>query len=263
MPSSLTIYLRDISRVPLLAEKEELELARLCRFGDEGARAKLIQSNLRLVVSVAKQYQGKGLPLEELVSAGHEGLLQAVARFQHTRGCRFSTYAVWWIRCYVLRPFTTVDLIALPTGKLEAIRQVNAAVEILLQAGKSPTTRAVAHATRMTQKQVALLWDCRPTGYVSLDAPVPEGGLSPADTIPSTDPSFEEILERDIKRKRIRAAIKQLAPREAEVVACYYGIGCPEQGLQMIATRKRLTPERVRQLRDRGVKQLKSLLSKE
>lgn len=236
----------------VLRADEERELARLVADGDADARAALIEANLRLVVAMARRYQGLGLPFSDLVQEGTVGLIQAVDRFDWRRGRRFSTYAAWWIRQAIRRALTndsrTIRLPSRLVAKQLATRRAAASLEAGL--GRAPTTQEIATATGFDVDAVAVA-ERAPLAATSLNEPVggDEGGVQLVDLLPdatAADPLDE--AEQRARDRAVREAVSGLRPREREIVVSHFGLEGEPHTLDQIAHDLHLAPERVRQI---------------
>lgn len=261
--ASLDKYLLEISRVDLITAEEEVELARRIRMGDQRALDRLTKANLRFVVSVAKQYQNQGLTLPDLINEGNVGLIKAAQRFDETRGFKFISYAVWWIRQSILQALAEqARIVRLPLNKIGSISKINRAYSELEQRlERPPSADELAHELEMPVADIkqALASSGR---HVSMDAPLVEGDESSSsmydvlenDTLPSPELS----LLNDSLRKEINRSLETLTQREAEVLKYYFGLdGKPAISLDEIGQRFELTRERVRQIKEKAIRRLK------
>lgn len=249
---SLALLLRGWRPQRVLRADEERELARLVSEGDESARNTLIEANLRLVVAMARRYQGLGLPFPDLVQEGTVGLIQAVDRFDWRRGRRFSTYAAWWIRQAIRRALTndsrTIRLPSRLVAKQLATRRAAAALEARL--GRTPTAAEIALATGFDVDAVALA-ERAPLAAASLNEPVgsDEGSAQLVDLLPdATAPDPVDEAEEAARAAALRAAVAELRAREREIVVNHFGLDCEPHTLDQIAHDLHLAPERVRQI---------------
>jgi len=263
--ANLGVYLGEISRIPLLDREEEQALARRARAGDEAAKQRLVESNLRLVVQVARRYLNRGLPLPDLIEEGNLGLVRAVEKFEPERGLRFSTYAVWWIRHFITRALANqARMIRLPVHvELLLGRYVKQQQRLTGELGRQPTTAEIAAALGTTVEQVEELEEIRQQP-VSLDAPIgdPEKGASVADLVPdaSADPAamFARLFA---KRAKLASVLDDLAANERAVLRRRFGLeGAEPETLEAIGRDLRLTRERVRQIEGAGLRKLRALL---
>jgi RNA polymerase primary sigma factor len=261
--ASLDKYLLEISRVDLITAEEEVELARRIRMGDQRALDRLTKANLRFVVSVAKQYQNQGLTLPDLINEGNVGLIKAAQRFDETRGFKFISYAVWWIRQSILQALAEqARIVRLPLNKIGSISKINRAYSELEQRlERPPSADELAHELEMPVADIkqALASSGR---HVSMDAPLVEGDESSSsmyDVLENDSlPSPELSLLNDSLRKEINRSLETLTQREAEVVKYSFGLdGKPAISLDEIGQRFELTRERVRQIKEKAIRRLK------
>ncbi len=259
--ASLDKYLQEIGRVDLITAEEEVELAQRIKAGDELALEKLTKANLRFVVSVAKQYQNQGLSLPDLINEGNLGLIKAARRFDETRGFKFISYAVWWIRQSILQALAEQSrIVRLPLNKIGSINKINKAFAILEQELERPPTPAeVAVAVDLTEDEVKQ--SIKNSGrHVSMDAPLVEGEDSNMyNVIGSEDsPNPDEGLMVDSLRQEIERSLATLTPREAEVIRAYFGLNEEHaMTLEEIGEAFDLTRERVRQIKEKAIRRLK------
>ena len=259
--ASLDKYLQEIGRVDLITAEEEVELAQRIKAGDEMALEKLTKANLRFVVSVAKQYQNQGLSLPDLINEGNLGLIKAARRFDETRGFKFISYAVWWIRQSILQALAEQSrIVRLPLNKIGSINKINKAYALLEQRlERPPTAEEVAKELDLTEDEVKQAM--KNSGrHVSMDAPLVEGEDSNMyNVIGSEDsPNPDEGLMTDSLRQEIGRALATLTPREGEVVKAYFGLnGAHAMTLEEIGEAFDLTRERVRQIKEKAVRRLK------
>ena len=257
----LSLYFEEIREHPILEREEEVELAQRIRDGDEEALNQLVAANLRFVVSVARRYAGHGVPLADLVTEGNIGLIRAARRFDETKGVRFISYAVWWVRQSILQALTAGSrIVRIPSGQLEESHRVIRAVRRLEQElGREPTIAEVAAELELSPGEVTDALGLRP-GWVSLDAPLPNDDQSSMlDLIPDTeleDPnaSAASAALRDV----VEAGLTRLPEREAAVLMQYFGLdGEPARSLEEIARGLGLTRERARMIKDRALVRLR------
>ena len=258
---ALSIYLDEIRGHPLLEREDEVELAKRIRGGDEDALNQLVAGNLRFVVSVARRYAGHGVPLADLVTEGNIGLIRAARRFDETKGVRFISYAVWWVRQSILQALTAGSrIVRVPTGQLEESHRVVRTVRRLEQSlGREPTIDEVAAELEISPGEVTDALGMRP-GWVSLDAPLPNDDQSSMlDLLPDTelvDPnaSAASAALRDV----VEEGLTRLPEREATVLMQYFGLdGEPARSLEEIARGLGLTRERARMIKDRALVRLR------
>lgn len=261
--ASLDKYLQEIGRVDLISAEEEVELARLIKKGDQSALEKLTKANLRFVVSVSKQYQNQGLTLPDLINEGNLGLIKAAQRFDETRGFKFISYAVWWIRQSILQALAEQSrIVRLPLNKIGSINKINKTFSQLEQIyERPPTADELADVLEMTVEEVKQ--SLKNAGrHVSMDAPLKDGDESSSsmyEVLQSGEsPSPEQALMNDSLRKEIERALSTLTAREADVVRLYFGLnGENPMTLEEIGERFDLTRERVRQIKEKAIRRLK------
>lgn len=257
---SLDIYLREIRGIPLLSSHEEVELGRNARDGDRGALNKLVQSNLRFVVAVAKQYQNQGLPLSDLINVGNLGLIKAAERFDEAKGFKFISYAVWWVRQGVLQSLAEQSKIfRLPLNRVEEMRRINKVLRGFKQEfGREPSTQEIADQLSMNQSDVADSLNMF-SSYLSLDASFShgeDGSLLDILEDPTQESPDATLMENALKEE-VLWALNSLSAREAEVVRLYFGIDEDRPfTLDEIGKQFALTRERVRQIKERAIRRL-------
>ncbi|MCL8007987.1 RNA polymerase sigma factor RpoD/SigA [Gelidibacter japonicus] len=258
---SLDKYLQDISKLPLITADEEVELAQRIREGDQEALDKLTTANLRFVVSVAKQYQNQGLTLPDLINEGNAGLVKAAKRFDETRGFKFISYAVWWIRQAILQALAEQSrIVRLPLNKIGSINKINKAYSFLEQAHeRPPSAEEIATELDLTIKDVKQ--SMKISGrHVSMDAPLREGETSSLYDVVSSDdsPRPDRLLMTESLSLEIDRALNTLSQRESDVIRLNFGLSNqPPMTLDEIGKTFDLTRERVRQIREKGIKRLK------
>ena len=255
----LASYLDDIADSTPLDAGAEAELARRIRRGDESARNALVEANLRFVVAVAKEYQRRGLSLSELISAGNVGLITAAERFDETKGFKFISYAVWWIRQAILQTLTEQSTVRMPVNRRDMMAKIARAQEVLQKGGGQPTVSQVAEALGFSEEEVEqTLVNSQPVR--SLDAPFDEGEEHCLmDRLCDEDGNTpeEEVLKFTLTED-IASALASLNPRESEVLRLYFGLGAaPAMTLDQIGIRFRLTRERVRQIKEIALNKLR------
>ena len=259
--ASLDKYLQEIGKVDLITAEEEVELAQRIKAGDQIALEKLTKANLRFVVSVAKQYQNQGLTLPDLINEGNLGLIKAAQRFDETRGFKFISYAVWWIRQSILLALAEQSrIVRLPLNKIGSINKINKTYAFLEQAHeRSPSAEEIAKELDMTINDVKE--SLKNSGrHVSMDAPLVEGEDSNLyDVLNSGEsPNPDKTLLHESLRTEIERALETLTPREADVVRLYFGLGNQHaMTLEEIGETFDLTRERVRQIKEKAIRRLK------
>ncbi|MEY3048120.1 MAG: hypothetical protein RL365_158 [Bacteroidota bacterium] len=261
--ASLDKYLQEIGRVDLITADEEVELARRIRAGDRAALERLTKANLRFVVSVSKQYQNQGLALPDLINEGNLGLIKAAERFDETRGFKFISYAVWWIRQSILQALAEqARIVRLPLNKIGNINKINRAFSELEQKfERPPSAEELAEFLNCSTDEVkqSIAQNGR---HVSMDAPLVEGDESSSNMYDVMSgegmPSPENNLTMESLRSDIKRSLLTLTPRESEVICMFYGLdGRPPMSLEEIGDRFDLTRERVRQIKEKAIRRLK------
>ena len=262
--ASLDKYLQEIGKVDLISAEEEVELAKRIREGDMKALDRLTKANLRFVVSVSKQYQNQGLSLPDLINEGNLGLIKAAKRFDETRGFKFISYAVWWIRQSILQALAEqARIVRLPLNKIGIINKVNKAFAKLEQdLGRTPTIDELADLLEISNSDIKQ--SIANTGrHVSMDAPLKEGdegSSSMYDVLQNPESNNpEKDLIAESLRSEIERSLSTLKMREADVIRLYFGLaGQPPMTLAEIGLRFDLTRERVRQIKEKGIRKLKN-----
>ena len=258
---SLDKYLHDISKLSLITAEEEVELAQRIKTGDQVALNKLVNANLRFVVSVAKQYQNQGLTLPDLINEGNLGLIKAAQRFDETRGFKFISYAVWWIRQRILQALAEQSrIVRLPLNKIGSINKINKAYASLEQEHeRAPSANEIAENLEMGENDVKE--SMRNSGrHISMDAPLVEGEDSNLYDVLNTgeSPNPDDDLMQDSLRTEIERSLATLTPREGDVVRLYFGLGGQHpMTLEEIGEKFDLTRERVRQIKEKAIRRLK------
>jgi len=258
---SLDKYLQDISKIPLITAEEEVELAQRIKKGDQKALDKLTTANLRFVVSVSKQYQNQGLKLPDLINEGNAGLVKAAKRFDETRGFKFISYAVWWIRQAILQALAEQSrIVRLPLNKIGSINKINKAYSFLEQENERPPS-AQEIASKLDLSISDVKQSMKISGrHVSMDAPFKEGETSNLyDVINASEsPRPDSGLMQDALNIEVNRALDSLSEKEAEVIRHYYGISKKQpMSLQEIGDSFGLTRERVRQIKEKGIRRLR------
>lgn len=259
--ASLDKYLQEIGKVDLITADEEVELAQRIKAGDQRALEKLTKANLRFVVSVAKQYQNQGLTLPDLINEGNLGLIKAAQRFDETRGFKFISYAVWWIRQSILQALAEQSrIVRLPLNKIGSINKINKMYALLEQSNeRDPSAEEIAKELDMTVNDVKE--SMKNSGrHLSMDAPLVEGEDSNLyDVLRSGEsPNPDRELIHESLQTEIERALETLTPREADVVRLYFGLGDQHpMTLEEIGETFDLTRERVRQIKEKAIRRLK------
>ncbi|MBD3637476.1 MAG: sigma-70 family RNA polymerase sigma factor [Crocinitomicaceae bacterium] len=262
--ASLDKYLQEIGKVDLITAEEEVELAKKIKQGDMKALDRLTKANLRFVVSVSKQYQNQGLSLPDLINEGNLGLIKAAQRFDETRGFKFISYAVWWIRQSILQALAEqARIVRLPLNKIGIINKVNKAfAELEQELGRTPTIDELAEILEVSEQDVK--YSISNSGrHVSMDAPLKEGdegSSSMYDVLQNPESNNpEKDLIAESLRSEIERSLSTLKMREADVIRLYFGLGDqPPMTLAEIGIRFDLTRERVRQIKEKGIRKLKN-----
>lgn len=259
--ASLEKYLQEIGKEEMISAEEEAELAQRIRKGDQEALERLTRANLRFVVSVAKQYQNQGLSLSDLINEGNLGLLKAAERFDETRGFKFISYAVWWIRQSILQAIAEQSrIVRLPLNQVSSVNKINQMLTKFEQENeRRPSVDEIAEKTELPHEKVdeAMMINSR---HVSVDAPFVEGEEnSLLDVLVNDDaPMADRQLVVESLRAEIGDMLKTLNERERRVVKAFYGIGEPELTLEEIGNKYGLTRERVRQIKEKAIRRLRN-----
>lgn len=258
---SLDKYLQEIGREELITAEEEVILAKKIREGDQAALEKLTKSNLRFVVSVAKQYQNQGLSLPDLINEGNLGLIKAATRFDETRGFKFISYAVWWIRQSILQALAEQSrIVRLPLNQVGSLNKINKAFSKLEQEfERAPTAEELAKILEIPEDKVADTM--RVSGrHVSMDAPFQQGEENNLlDVLVNPDaPKTDSHLMTESLQKEIERSLSTLTERESDVIRLFFGIGIPHGlTLEEIGAKFDLTRERVRQIKEKAIRRLR------
>ena len=258
---SLDKYLMEISKYDLVSAEEEVELAIKIRNGDDIALKKLTNANLRFVISVSKQYQNQGLSLSDLINEGNVGLIKAAQRFDETRGFKFISYAVWWIRQSILQAIAEhARVVRLPLNKIGSINKINKTFSVLEQKlERKPSAKEVAEELEISIKEVNKAQSIAGR-HVSMDAPLSHDSDNSMYEI-LIDPnnkSSEEKISQESLTNEIERVLETLAPREADIVKLYFGIGQSYPlTLEEIGQKFDLTRERVRQIKEKAIRRLR------
>ncbi|MFZ2898831.1 MAG: RNA polymerase sigma factor RpoD/SigA [Saprospiraceae bacterium] len=258
---ALDKYLNDIGKIDMLTADEEADLARRIRSGDQRALERLTKANLRFVVSVAKQYQNQGLSLSDLINEGNVGLMKAAKRFDETKGFKFISYAVWWIRQSILQAIVEYSrIVRLPLNKVGSYNKVNEAYLAFIQEfEREPTNEELAELLDMSPKEVSNMLKGG-SRHLSVDAPLSgeDGDSTMLDVLPDDDMSPDMNLMEQSLKEEVQQGLSILSPREVEVLSAYYGLnGHKPLTLEEIGELYGLTRERVRQIKERAIRRLR------
>ena len=260
---SLTLYLSDISRIPMITEQEEVELAIRIRNGDIPALEKLVSANLRFVVSVAKQYQSRGMNLHDLINEGNLGLVKAATKFDETRGFKFISYAVWWIRQGIIQALSEKSrMVRLPLNKINVINKINQASSHFEQVNqRPPTAEEIPELIDSSLSEIRLCLK-HSSWPISMDESlkVGEEGFNLHDIMRSDDTvGPEQNLLKGSLKLELNDILETLTYREAYIIKMYFGIGINDtMGLEQIALNLDLTTERVRQIKVKALARLRN-----
>lgn len=259
--AALDRYLQEIGHEELISVEEEVELAQRIRKGDRKALEKLTKANLRFVVSVAKQYQNQGLSLPDLINEGNLGLIKAAEKFDETRGFKFISYAVWWIRQSILQAIAEQSrLVRLPLNQVGSVNKINRAYNRLEQENeRRPSVDEIAEQTDIPEDKIADAMKVN-TRHVSVDAPFAEGEENSLLDILANDdaPMADTELVKESLRDEIGRALLSLNERERNVIQAFFGINQPEMTLEEIGDKYGLTRERVRQIKEKAIRRLRN-----
>ncbi|AYN68593.1 RNA polymerase sigma factor RpoD/SigA [Euzebyella marina] len=261
--NSLNKYLNDISRIPMISDQEEIELVIRARNGEEKALDNLVCANLRFVVSVAKKYQSRGLPLHDLINEGNLGLVKAVLKYDETRGFKFISYAVWWIRQSIMQALTEKSrLVRLPLNKINAINRIKVASSIFEQNNqREPTVEEIEEILDYPLNDIQIC-SRNTSWHLSMDEPL-INGMEERNLYNIISSDEFESPEKQMVNLSLRAELERmltkLSTRETFIITMFYGIGISDSlGLEQIADRLKLTPERVRQIKIRALSRLRA-----
>ncbi|MDR1860275.1 MAG: RNA polymerase sigma factor RpoD/SigA [Bacteroidales bacterium] len=258
--ASLDKYLQEIGKEELVTVEEEVELAQRIKKGDQTALEKLTRANLRFVVSVAKQYQNQGLSLPDLINEGNLGLIKAAEKFDETRGFKFISYAVWWIRQSILQALAEQSrIVRLPLNQVGSLNKIiKASSKFEQEHERKPTPEELAASLDLPPEKVADTM--RVSGrHISVDAPFVEGeDNSLLDVLVNSDsPNADKALINESLSREIDRALATLTDRESDIIRMFFGIGCQEMTLEEIGERFNLTRERVRQIKEKAIRRLR------
>ena len=259
--ASLEKYLQEIGKEEMISAEEEVELAQQIRKGDKKALERLTRANLRFVVSVAKQYQNQGLSLPDLINEGNLGLLKAAERFDETRGFKFISYAVWWIRQSILQAISEQSrIVRLPLNQVGSVNKINREINRFEQANeRRPSIEEIAEKIDLPEDKIDEAMSIN-GHHISVDAPFVDGeDNSLLDIMPNSDsPMADMSLVAESLKAEIQNALSVLNEREHNVIEASYGINCPELTLEEIGEKFGLTRERVRQIKEKAIRKLRT-----
>lgn len=262
---ALDRYLQEIGREDLISVQDEVDLARRIREGDQKALDKLVRANLRFVVSVAKQYQNQGLSLPDLINEGNLGLIRAAQRFDETRGFKFISYAVWWVRQSIFQALAEQSrIVRLPLNRVGSLNKINKERSKFEQEfERIPSAEELAERLDIPADQVADTMKVSGR-HISVDAPFADGDEnSLLDVLINDDtPTPDRVLNQESLSKEVDRALQQLDERERNIVKMFFGIGGQEMTLEEIGAKYDLTRERVRQIKEKAIRRLKSQKSR-
>ncbi len=263
--ASLDKYLQEIGREELITPSEEVELAQRIKKNDRAALEKLVKANLRFVVSVAKQYQNQGLSLPDLINEGNLGLIRAAQKFDETRGFKFISYAVWWIRQSILQALAEQSrIVRLPLNQVGSLNKISKELSKFEQENeRRPSAEELAERLDIPVDKISDTMKVSGR-HVSMDAPFQDGEEnSLLDVLPNDDsPMADSTLNQESLSKEVDRALRQLLDREREILKMFFGIGCQEMTLEEIGAKFDLTRERVRQIKEKAIRRLKGQKSK-
>lgn len=262
---SVNLYLKDISHIKIMSAEEEQEIARKAKAGDQKARDKLISANTRFVVSVAKQYQGQGLDLEDLISEGNAGLIRAADKFDPDRGLKFISYAVWWIRQSIMQALSDKSrTIRLPLSQVALYNKVKKAIsEFMCQNEREPSLSELEDLTGIPEDKILRIVNSS-SKMVSVDSPLKDDeqgtfiDIIPNQNIPRTD---SDVI-KESKDREMQEVLKELSPRSHDIIRMYFGLGCTALTLEQIADRFGVHSERIRQLKEESLDIIKDKVKK-
>ena len=261
---SLDRYLQEIGREEMISVEEEVELAQRIKHGDHKALERLTKANLRFVVSVAKQYQNQGLSLADLINEGNMGLIKAAERFDETRGFKFISYAVWWIRQSILQAIADQSrIVRVPLNQAGAVNKINRVLSKFEQENeRRPSIDEISENVDLPHEKIEEALNAN-TRHVSMDAPFVDGDEnSLLDVLENENsPRADRQLVLESLRAEIQLALKTLNERERNIIEAFYGLGTPELTLDEIGQKYGLTRERVRQIKEKAIRRLRNSTS--
>lgn len=259
--AALERYLQEIGKEEMVTAEEEVELAQRIKNGDQKALERLTKANLRFVVSVAKQYQNQGLGLADLINEGNMGLIKAAERFDETRGFKFISYAVWWIRQSILQAIAEQSrIVRLPLNQVGSVAKVNRVLSKFEQENeRRPSVDEISERIDLPEDKIDDALRAQ-NKHISMDAPIYEGeDGNMLDTMVNDDsPMADYQLLKESLKEEIHSALNGLSDREKSVIEAFYGIGMPEMTLDEIGSKYGLTRERVRQIKEKAIRRLRN-----
>lgn len=263
--TALNSYLKDINKIPMLSREEEIEVAKKAAKGDSKAKERLVTANLRFVVSCAKQYQGQGIPLIDLISEGNIGLQEAVDKFDVNKGFKFISYAVWWIRQAIMHALNEHSrLLRLPRSQILQLNQITKASKEFEQSnGRLPSTKELSDLVEIDESKVEQLLNLniKPTSY---DNPIGEESGTLIDLIPNQNiENTDATLFKESKQKEINSILNLLTDREHDILIMYFGLNGDSLTLYEIADKFGLTHERTRQIKNNAINKLQNKYNKQ
>nr|DAR76247.1 MAG TPA: DNA directed RNA polymerase subunit [Caudoviricetes sp.] len=263
--TALNSYLKDINKIPMLSREEEIEVAKKAAKGDSKAKERLVTANLRFVVSCAKQYQGQGIPLIDLISEGNIGLQEAVNKFDVNKGFKFISYAVWWIRQAIMHALNEHSrLLRLPRSQILQLNQITKASKEFEQSnGRLPSTKELSDLVEIDESKVEQLLNLniKPTSY---DNPIGEESGTLIDLIPNQNiENTDATLFKESKQKEINSILNLLTDREHDILIMYFGLNGDSLTLYEIADKFGLTHERTRQIKNNAINKLQNKYNKQ
>lgn len=263
--TALNSYLKDINKIPMLSREEEIEVAKKAAKGDSKAKERLVTANLRFVVSCAKQYQGQGIPLIDLISEGNIGLQEAVDKFDVNKGFKFISYAVWWIRQAIMHALNEHSrLLRLPRSQILQLNQITKATKEFEQSnGRLPSTKELSDLVEIEESKVEQLLNLniKPTSY---DNPIGEESGTLIDLIPNQNiENTDATLFKESKQKEINSILNLLTDREHDILIMYFGLNGDSLTLYEIADKFGLTHERTRQIKNNAINKLQNKYNKQ
>jgi RNA polymerase primary sigma factor len=260
---SLDQYFQEISKIDLLTAEEEIDLATLIKTGDKVAQEKLIKANLRFVVSVAKQFQNQGLSLSDLINEGNIGLIKAAQKFDVTRGFKFISYAVWWVRQGIMQAIADQQrVVRLPLNRISLLTKISKASKVLEQEyERKPSTEELAHYLELTMDEVSFTQQTSGR-QLSIDAPLTSSNDSNSSLLDVFPDNTNTLPDKELMQESLRSEVEyilaKLTEREAEVIKLSYGIGFEKSAtLEEIGEHFNLTRERIRQIKEKGLSKLR------